>query len=104
MTARNAASSGREVMATGRPPTASVGDLAIEMPWSRAAASRVLLRSKAVTAYPALATSADIGKPILPTPIQAMLLEVAVIVIAVLLSPLDFGAQRGEAPYHAYPA
>ena len=81
MTARNAASSGSEVMATVLPPTASVADPATEMPWPRAAASCVSLRSKAVTAYPALATSADIGKPILPSPIQAMVLEASVIVV-----------------------
>ena len=42
---------------------------------------RVSLRSKAVTAYPALATGADIGKAILPTPIQATLLEAAIIAV-----------------------
>src|ERR1700736_5821483 len=98
MTARNAASSGNEVMTTGRRLTASAGELAMEMPWPRTAASRASLRSKAVTAYPALATSADIGKPILPTPIHATLLEAAVIAVC---SHREIRNQGGQAFYHA---
>src|ERR1700730_14792445 len=101
MTARNAVSSGREVMATGLSLTASVADLATEMPWPRAATSCVSFRSKAVTAYPALATSADIGKPILPTPIHATLLEAAVIAVC---SHRAIRNQGGQAFYHAWPA
>jgi len=43
MTARKAASSGNEVMTTALPPTASAGEVATEMPCSRAAASRAAL-------------------------------------------------------------
>src|ERR1700746_2923455 len=62
ITARNAVSSGREVMTTGRPLAASAGELATLMPCSRASARRAPLWSAGgARAFDAL--SARVGEP-----------------------------------------